>query len=545
MSRTSPSSIGVDSAPTDHPLATGAPALEKWRADRWATVGISLVIFYTLIRNVLVAAWRPFWFDELNTVIVAGQPTLGKVWYALRHAEDSAPLLYVLVEHLCARLIPRAEIAYRVPSVLAFACILWCLFVFIRTRSGPGVAFACAALPLFTQIYWRYSVEARSYECVVACTAIALVCYQRVDQERWVIGLAASLFAAGAFHYYGFFVLAPFFAAEFVQAIRTRAIRWGVWLAIASGFLPMAAAYPILRQIKQFYGAHFWGQPTWAVVWNMYGRTPFRASLIAMVVLAIMAVVTIFVPVWRRVDVHSELFSANEHVVAIVLIALPVLEYVGIKLVHGALTMRYALALILGVSIAVSYSLRFLGRWVVVPAIVAMLALIVGQEAFQWKNRLPLSGQLMSQTNSFEKLAAAAGHTDLPIVVSDGEAYTPLAYYASPDWRLRLVGLADPPSSVAYAGSDSVDRQMIALSCCFALRVYDFRVFASEYPSFLLYSDGADFDYWPRRLAADKYELQVLVADHNQKVYLVNRPTGATAALKDKEADDRGIHYGN
>ncbi len=103
----------------------------------------------------------------------------------------------------------------------------------------------------------------------VACIAMALVCYQRAGQKRWVVALAASLFAAGAFHYYGFFVLVPFLAAEFLHAIQTRAVRWGVWLAIFSGFLPLVAAYPILRQIKEFYGVHFWGQPTWAVVWNM------------------------------------------------------------------------------------------------------------------------------------------------------------------------------------------------------------------------------------------------------------------------------------
>jgi hypothetical protein len=527
MSRTSLSSISVDDGPINRLLTAGASPLEKWRTERWATVGISIVILYTLVRNVLVAASRPFWFDELNTVIVAGQPTLGKVWYALHHAEDSAPLLYVVVEHICAALIPKAEIAYRAPSILAFACILWCLFVFVRTRSGAGLAFVCAVLPLFTQIYWRYSVEARSYECVVACIAMALVCYQRVEQKRWLIGLAASLLAAEAFHYYGFFIFASFFAAEFLHAMRAHAVRQGVWLAIFAGFLPLVAAYPILRQMKQFYGTHFWGQPTWAVVWNMYGRLPYRATLIAMALLAVMSVITIFVPVWRRPNARPELPFANEHAAAITLIALPLIEYVGIKIVHGALTMRYALALILGVSIAVSYTLRFLGRWVVVPASIAMLVLMLGQEAFQWKDGLQRPGQFMSPTNSFEKLAAAAGHADLPLVVSDGEAYVPLAYYASPGWRERLVGLVDPPSAVAYAGSDSVDRQMTALSCCFALRVYDFRVFASEHPSFLLYSNGGDFDWWPRRLAADKYNLRVLVANGGQKVYLANR----TAAL--------------
>jgi hypothetical protein len=523
MSRTSPSSIGVDGAPTDRPLAAGLPPPEMWRAERWANIGISVVILYTLIRNVLVAASRPFWFDELNTVIVAGQPTLGKVWYALRHAEDSAPLLYVVVEHVCGIILPRAEIAYRVPSILACACILWCLFVFIRTRSSPGVAFVCAALPLFTQIYWRYSVEARSYECVVACAAAALVCYQRLENKRWVIGLAASLFAAEAFHYYAFFVFAPFLVAELIHAIKTRVVRRHVWLAIFSGFLPLLAAYPIVRQIKEFYGAHFWGQPTWAVVWNMYGRLPYRAALVAMVALVVMAVITIFAPVWRRSDATPELSFANEHVVVIVLIGLPIIEYVGIELAHGALSMRYALALILGVSIAASYTLRFLGRWVVAPAIVVMLILILGQEVFQWRGKMPRPGQFISPASSFEKFAGQAGHTDLPIVVSDGGDYLPIAYYASPQWRGRVTALIDPAKAVVYAGSDSIDRQLSALRCCFALRVYDFSVFASEYPSFLLYSDGGDFDYWPRALAAGKYNLRVLIADRSQKVYLATQ----------------------
>lgn len=505
----------------------GSDQSSKGQDERWATVCIWIVILYTFVRNVLFAASRPFWFDELNTVIVAGQPTLGKLWYALRHAEDSAPLLYVLVEHVCAALIPKAEIAYRVPSILAFACILWCLFVFIRTRSGPGIAFVCAVLPLFTEVYEKYAAEARSYECVVACIAAALVCYQRVDQKRWVIGLAASLFGAGAFHYYGFFVLVPFLAAEFLHAIRTRALRRGVWLAIFSGFLPVVAAYPILRQMKRYYGTHFWGQATWAAVWNVYGRFPYRGALIAMAALAIISVITIFTPVWKRPHAGPELSFANEHVVAIVLIALPIIEYVGIKLAHGALTMRYALALVLGVSIAASYALRFMGRWVVVAATIGIVLLMLGQEVFQWKDRMPRPAQFMSQTSSFERLAAAAGHADLPIVVSDGEAYTQLDYYAPPEWRRRMVGLVDPASAVAYAGSDSVDRQMAALSCCFPLRVYSFGVFASEYPSFLLYSNGGDFDWWPRRLAADEDDLQVLVADRNQKVYLATRTTAS------------------
>jgi hypothetical protein len=488
------------------------PPLANQRGEQLATIGIWAVIVYTAVRNVLSSASRPFWYDELCTVIVAGQPTLGKMWYALRHAEDSSPFLYVFVEHICASIVPNTAIAYRVPSIIGFAGILWCLFVFIRTRSGPGIGFVCALLPTITELYSRYAIEARSYELVVACVAIALVCYQRSEQTRWVVALAGSLLAAGAF-----------LSAEFLYAVRTRIIRWRVWCAILSGFVPLMAAYPLLRQMKYFYGAQFWGQATWSVVWNMYGRLPYRAALIAMAILAMMSVFTIFVPVWRRLSATPEFLFADEHVLVIVLLALPIIEYFGIKLVHGSLTMRYALALILGVAIAVSYTLRFVGRWVVLPACIAVLLLVARHEVFLWKAMPFHPAAVMPASSSFEKLAIAAGHTDLPIVVSDGHAYVPLVYYASPAWRVRLVSLVDPASAVAYAGSDSVDRQLTALSCCFELQVYDLHVFEPDHPSFLLYSNGGDFDWWPRRLVADRYELKLLVVDNNQKLYLANR----------------------
>ena len=496
--------------------------IDKSRGEQLATLGIWVAIAYTAVRNVLAAASRPFWFDELCTVIVAGQPSLAKMWYALRHAEDSSPLLYVFVAHICAAFVPNAEIAYRLPSILGFACVLWCLFVFVRTRCGSAIAFVCALLPTLTELYSRYAIEARSYELVVACVAIALVCYQRSEHPRWVVALAASLFAAGAFHYYGFFTLVPFICAEGVNATRTH-IRWRVWCAILSGFVPVMGAYPLLRQIKNFYGAHFWGQATWSVVWNMYGRLPYRAALIAMATLAIMSACTIFVPMWRRLSGPSESHFANEHVLVIALLALPIIEYFGIKLAHGALTMRYALALILGVAIAVSYTLRFLGRWVVIPVCIAVLLLAARHEILLWKALSTNQRAVASFASPFEELTNAGGHPDLPIVVSSGQTYLPLAYYSTPQWRSRMVSLVDPASAVAYAGSDSVDRQLLALSCCFPLRVYDFQLFAPDNPSFLLYSDGDDFDWWPRRLANDKYNLRLLAADRNSKVFLVSR----------------------
>jgi hypothetical protein len=514
--------IASSSSQKDSNNARDASQLANRRGEQLANIGIWIVIAYTAVTNVVAAARRPFWYDELCTVIVAGQPTLGKLLYAYRQAEDSAPLVYVFVEHIWTAIIPNAEIAYRAASILAFACSIWCLFVFIRTRSGAGIALVSAVLPIFTQFYSVYAVEARSYEIVVACVAIGMVCYQRAGQGRWTVAFAASLFAAGAFHYYGFFAVVPFLCAELVFAVEIRAVRWRVWLAILSGFIPVAASYPRLHQMKNFYGTHFWGRATWSMVGLMYGRVRYEAVLIATGVLAIMCVFTIFVPVWRAGKNRPEVSSAREHILALLMLGLPIIEYVGLRISNGPLTKRYALVLVLGGSIAVSYTLRFLGRRFVLPACIVLLVLLTRHEVIRWK-AMPWNPPAVSASDSFEKLANAAGHADLAIVVSNGQAYLPLVYYDVRTSPKRIVSLVDPAAAVMYAGSDSVDRQLSALSCCFALQVYDFYRFASDHPSFLLYSNSGDFDWWPRRLAADKYDLRLLTADRDRRVFLVSR----------------------
>ena len=93
----------------------GGPApLEKWRCERWATAGISILIVYTVLRNVLAAAAKPLWYDELCTLIVARQPSLPAIWSVLKDHVDSQPPTFYLVE--------RAAGALLLIRMLRFAC---------------------------------------------------------------------------------------------------------------------------------------------------------------------------------------------------------------------------------------------------------------------------------------------------------------------------------------------------------------------------------------------------------------------------------------
>ena len=526
MNSTSPSTVSSTGASTVLPVTGGMPQ-EKWRTDRWATVGIWVVILYTIFRNAFAAAAKPFWFDELCTVAVARQPNFSAMWTAFGQAEDSATPLFWLVEHYFARLIPNQEIAYRLPSILAFGCVLWCLFVFVRRRSGATVAFLCALVPILTPLYKPYAIEARGYSLVVACVSIALVCYQRASRSFWVFFMALGLMAAEAFHYYAFFCFVPFGLAELAWILRRKELRWGVWIALFAGFLPIAAGWHHLMEVKQFYGTHFWGQASLTLAANAYGLLLKMFAPIAVGVVAVLSVVALWMALFpestRAVECGETDDHSHEPMLAVGFLSILLVELVVTKIVHGSLVERYALATALGLALATGYLVLMLGwRSVALVAVFLLMAISLDEGSF-WLSERGRLGKLDSPASSVETLVTAAGYSDLPVVVSDEHQYVQLAYYASPEWGSRFVGLVDPQSAIAYAGSDSLDRQVSVLPCCLALRVYDFQAFSPDHPRFLLYSDGADFDWWARRLVADGYGVRILIADASREVSLVSR----------------------
>ncbi|MGA8367337.1 MAG: glycosyltransferase family 39 protein, partial [Candidatus Acidiferrales bacterium] len=230
-------------------------------SEKLALCGLWVLIGYTLVQDLFAAAATPFSGDELLTLIVARQSSPSMIRSALARGADGQPPPFYLVERAAVALGPKMEIALRLPSILAFACVLLFVFVFVKRRSGPVYALVCAALLLDTVLYYPFAINARPYELLVACIALALVCYQRAPETRWVILMGLSLLAAEAMHYYAIFAFAPFGIAEIAQSLKTHRLRLGVWLALACGILPLAIFWPLLRLLKQMYGAHLWDEP--------------------------------------------------------------------------------------------------------------------------------------------------------------------------------------------------------------------------------------------------------------------------------------------
>jgi 4-amino-4-deoxy-L-arabinose transferase-like glycosyltransferase len=500
----------------------------KNNSEKLAVLVIWILIAYAIVRSLFAAASKPFWYDEVSTIILARQPTVAAIWRALAHAADGQPPSFYILERAAGALVHNPHIAFRLPSIFSFASALLCVFLFVRQRSGGVYALFCAVILLVTVLYDPYAIEARPYSLLVACIAIALLCYQRAPKAGWLVLMGFSLAAAEALHYYAVFALVPFGLAEMALFLETRRLRPCVWVAFACGLVPLAVDWPLLLAAKRSFGPHIWDPPTLRHIGSTYGwlfhisQYDWRLALAAAAVLALLgAPVALAFRKVRTARVAETLFY--EHVLVWALFGLPFVAYAITKLTRGALEPRYVLPAALAVPLGAGYIVPRLNRRIALLLAILLFSLLAVQEARFWASQRGHLGKIVSPAVFAGRLVNLAGHPDLPVVVSDGLDYLPFVYYAPPELARRLVDVVDPPYAVTYIGMDSIDESLIGLRYCYPLRVYNFRVFASEHPSFLLYSSGSVNDWWPHRLSRDGYSLEVVAAEQGRKIYLVTQ----------------------
>jgi len=483
-------------------------------------------VIYAFARNLFAAAAKPLWYDEMYTVVVSHQPSWKAVWNALIVTKDGNPPGFYFIERVFSSLLANEQISYRLASILGFCCVLVCVFLAIRATDGSLRALICSAPLLLTPLFRPYAVEARPYCAVAACAAIAVLCYQHAPRWPWMILLAASFMAAESMHYLALFGFIPFGIAELAILIRARKIRWSVWIALAAGLVPVAALWPLSSAMRRFYGTHIWSPPSLFGLANMYSLlfkvfAPLALAVLAATVVLVLAAT----PTANEVSPQRFLSEIGGRWAAIAFLGVPAYLYLFTKVMHGVYTERYALVTLLGIPLCAAFVLRLFPRKdVAVAGSIVFVALLL-QEMFFLPNAVRAAHNFVPPSNAIESFVARVGHPDLPVVISDGQDYFPLPHYSHD--ATRFVFLVDPPQAAAYTGSDIVDLQLGTLRCCRPFQIYEFKDFAPQHPSFLLYSSGGEFDWWPARLLNDGDSLQLLAADQNRRIYLVRmKPNG-------------------
>jgi hypothetical protein len=516
--------------PLDLSSTSSGAAARKTRSEALAAGGLAALLVYSVVRSLVAAASRPFWYDELCTWFIVRLGSAHAIWQALKNAADGQPPLFYLIEQFFSKLTSNEEIGFRVASILGFLCVLLCIFVFVRGRSNGAYALLCSSLLLLTVLYSTYAVEARPSSLVVACFALALICYQHAPDAPWMIPMGLALALAENLHYYAVFALVPFGAAEIAVYVKTRRIRASVWLALLCGCLPLLWLFPQLRVLKTDYGKHIWAVPTLYKAFGTFGwifNFPHNGKVVIadlLILTGIMAFLALVISRrLRNAWISEPLF--HEHILALGFLALPFIGYAVTKITGGGLTDHHIIPVVLGVPLAGCYLVPRMGHKGLAVFVMIVIVIAGAKEARFWISQDHHVGELESPAIPVENAISAVGYPDLPVVISAALQYVPVEHYASTPWKNRFVLLVDPLKSVIYEGngSDNADVQMLILRSYAPLHVELFSSFRVSNPEFLLLSNGEPaIDWWPDRFKGERDgELRVLRVQGRWKIYLV------------------------
>ncbi len=231
-----------------------AAALERFleRHEILILAAWSLVYFAgTMLR----AHAKPFWYDEILTLLEARQPSLSAAMRALGDV-DWMPPAHHLTFYLWNKLAGSGEVAFRIPVMVAFWVFCICLYFFARRRVSIFFALTAMLLP-YASAFQSYSYEARSYAFMLGFCGIALVSWQAAAEETkrpWsLIGLAVGIAGAIFYQYWSVLIYLPLAGAEIYRSIRLRRIDWSIWFAFAAGGLALVASlFLILHGLRSW-----------------------------------------------------------------------------------------------------------------------------------------------------------------------------------------------------------------------------------------------------------------------------------------------------
>ena len=512
---------------------------------RRSTAILLLILLVAGLCSTFQAVAKPFWYDEICTVIICKLPNASEISKALDHAADTNPPAYYLIARLARQVIPDDHLGYRLPSLLGLLGTVICVYGFLSRRGNRLAALAGATFLLCTSLA-SYAFEARPYAPMVACIAAAILAWQRIDDAKlYAFVLAAALAAAVSLHYYALLVWPAFVLAEASVWLFTRRLRIASWGALCAGATPLLFFAHLLMALRRYYGKGFWAQPRIYQVFStqdsLYNFGKAWGATFAIGATLALAGILIWEHRWRSGsdspasrNVANRALPIEEGVLTLVLLWVPLVAVVAAKIGHGAMAARYTFPTVLGGALAVGY---LTGKVPVAVRLLALILLLINygfSSVYQVADRLKaasslrnvIAGLLLDQRRAaareVKEILAQCHNCDLPVVVSSGYQYLPMVYYTPVDLRFRLYAITDPQASLVFNASDSVDLALLVLRQYSSLQVEGYRDFAGKHRDFLLVSQhDVRFDWWPARLSRDGQTLRLLGMAGNNEVYRV------------------------
>ena len=447
-----------------------------------------------LARVVPASIVKPFWHDEIYTIVMSRLPSLPAMWSAGVDGVDLSPPLNVAITRGVHALAGVGHVSTRIPPLAGFSIAVCVIFLLLYRRAGAAAALSGALLP-FVTAGLRFASEARPYGLMMGLAAVSLYCWMEAaagrHRARNLVFLAVSIGLSIWNHYFGVLVLAPIVAGECVRVAAGRPIDRGVATAIGVGLVAALPLYPLAAasasQRSTFWARVSWSQLPDAYVFVLNALWSVPAALAGAGIAAVIAVWW-----WRRSDDAGVARSIPSHEAAAIIaaVAIPLFAVMLGRFVTGVFIPRYALAAVPGLSIAIA-----LAAWRLnvrrSPAELLLCAVLAGVVLVDTRSAIVRASDgvldpLAGRTALLDSLRGPA-----PTVMSSSLQFLQFWYYLPPELKPRLHYLADPQRALSRMGSDTIDRGYLALARWSAVAVDPFETWVQRHSSFRVYEAGS------------------------------------------------------
>jgi hypothetical protein len=484
-------------------IASGSRRLRVWsarlRAARplatWPGVLLVLVLFSAaFFENALAAAHRkPFWHDEIFTILFARLPSLATMWRAARDGLDFMPPLNAVLTHALRYSVGEGPIVTRIPPMIGVWIACLALLAIVRRRSNLALGVCAALLPLWTSAF-RYAVEARGYGLMLGFFALSALAWSeaaRGNRRMAYLPLLALSLAGGAWsHYYAILNVVPLALGETVRDIRRRAPDWGIWGAFAVAAAFMLPLQPLAGSVLAHTGRS-WTLLDSAGIGETYSSL-FVPLLDARTLgaAAILTVLGRLMRVTSRDPTDAERIPAHETVAAFATLLIPLAGVVAGRLGVGLFVPRYALSAVVGV-----VPVALLAVWVgsrrsraVALAMCAFLTASFAQSTWAARDalRAPYPNPVAERPALTQRLRRGEY-----VCITGGLMYLQFWYYAPTELKPRLYYLVDPATATRLMGTDSFDNGLLALGRWSGVTAPDYDRFVSGHRRFTVYGAGS------------------------------------------------------
>jgi hypothetical protein len=432
---------------------------------------------------------KPFWHDEIYTILHAGLPSLGAMWAAGTDGFDLSPPLNTWLTRIVHGAVGVGPIPTRIPPLAGYLVMCAVVFHLVRARASLPAAVAGALLPGFTAAY-RYAYEARGYGVMVGLFAVSLLAWSEAARGRrraiYLPVLAVSLAASVWNHYYGILTFVPIAGGEVVRSLRNRDIDRGVAAAIAAAVVALAPLYPLAAAART-QSQSFWSPASFADISNAYAF--IFAPLTERMVVGAAVILAILLLVAARKGPAPRTLPAHEVAAGLLSLLIPALG-VGLGVfVTGVFVPRYAMAAVVGASLVVPLSVWWRQTRLAVAEYFLCGFLAVAFMMSIWPSLV--KPPVLQDPFLSRPLLQGALASGPPVVSSSSLQFIQYWYYTPTAQKGRLRYLADPDEARTRMRSDTIDRGYLALRRWTAVPIDPFAEYVSGHRDFRVHEAGS------------------------------------------------------